>query len=265
MALIHERILGPCERHGHMLELTLAGLKTHVRPAVGTSRRPPNFAIVLSHGFGAPGDDLVSLSDELDLPKDTWLIFPEGPLDLGERMGPTCAGKRGWWPTDSIQLQLAMLTGQAQLAARAAGQLRETARATFNAFLDALQAELGVGTDRIVLGGFSQGAVLSLDYLLNDDRPWAGLLFLSGTLVDLAELRMRAPQRAGIHALISHGKQDPILPFMLARQLHDEVLRAQWNSTFVPYEGSHGIPPDVLRAIGDLVPQWLGSSPPSQA
>jgi phospholipase/carboxylesterase len=245
-----------------MIELTLAGLKTHLRPATATLARLPKSAILLLHGFGAPGDDLVSLSDELDLPQDTWLVFPEGPIDLSEHLGPICAGKRGWWLTDSIQLQLAMLTGQPQLAAQAAGHLRETARATFAAFLDALQAELRIGPERIVLGGFSQGAILSLDYLLHDDRPWPGLLFLSGTLVDVDELRECATRRAGMHVLISHGKLDPILPFALARQLHEELSRAAWDTHFVPYEGSHGIPPDALRAIGTLTSQWLASSTP---
>ena len=155
-----------------------------------------------------------------------------------------------------------MFTGQAQLAARTAGHLRETARAAFTAFLDALQAELGIGPERIVLGGFSQGAILCLDYLLHDDRPWPGLLFLSGTLVDVDELRERATRRPGMHALISHGKLDPILPFALAQQLHDELSRVAWDTHFVPYEGSHGIPPEVLRAIRTLAPKWLGSSTP---
>ena len=245
-----------------MPELTLAGLKTHLRSRNGTTARRPKSAIVLLHGFGAPGDDLVSLSDALDSPEDTWLIFPEGPLDLSEHMGPTCAGQRAWWFTDSIQLQLAMFTGQPQLAAQAAGHLRETARPALTAFLDALQAELEIGPERIVLGGFSQGAILTLDFLLYDDRPWPGLLFLSGTLVDLDVLREHATRRAGTRVLISHGRLDPILPFALAKQLHDELTRAGWDSHFVPNEGSHGIPPVVLQAIRALTPQWLDSSTP---
>ena len=248
-----------------MHDLTLAGLKTHVRPATATLTRTPKSAIVILHGFGAPGNDLVSLSDQLDLLEDTWLIFPEGPVDLSEQLGPTCAGKRGWWLTDSIQLQLAMFTGQPQLAARAAGHLRETARPVLAEFLDALQAKLRLGPERIVLGGFSQGAILSLDYLLHDERPWPGLLFLSGTLVDVDELRERATRRAGMHVLISHGRLDPILPFALAQQLHNELSRAAWDSNFLTYEGSHGIPPEVVHAIRTLAPQWLGSStPPSE-
>jgi phospholipase/carboxylesterase len=246
-----------------MPETTLAGLKTHLRSKTGTMARRPKSAIVLLHGFGAPGDDLVSLSDELDPPEDTWLIFPEGPLDLSEHMGPICADRRGWWLTDSIRLQLAMFTEQPQLAAQVAGHLRETARPALTAFLDALQAELGIGPERIVLGGFSQGAILTLDCLLCDDRPWSGLLFLSGTLVDLDELRKRSTERAGMHVLISHGRLDPILPFALAKQLHDELTRAGWDTHFVPYEGSHGIPPVVLQAIRTLTPQWLDSSTPS--
>jgi phospholipase/carboxylesterase len=238
-----------------MHELELAGIETRV---VGTPGRP-RAAVVLFHGFGVPGDDLVYLSRELSLGGNTWLVLPAGLLDLGEQLDASCTGKRGWWSADSRRLKLALLTGQVQLAARAAGDQRASARHRIAEFFTALQAELGLASNRIVLGGFSQGAILSLDFLLHDPRTWAGLAFLSGTLVDLAELRLLAGERAGTRALVSHGRLDPYLPFPLARQLNDELVQAGWIVTFLPFEGRHSIPGDVCSRLSTFVLACMGN------
>jgi len=202
---------------------------------------------------------LVFLSDELQLPPHIALVFPEGPL-IVDQVGAGPA-KRGWWPADSTQMRIAMFTGQAQRAARIASSGSEGVRAQFVSFLDALQAELGLHPEQIVLGGFSQGAVLGLDSVLHDDRPWAGLLCLSGTLCDLPTLRARLRRRPAVPVVISHGKFDPILPFAAARQLYEEFLQAGWNASFVPFEGSHGIPKPIISVLSNTVRGWLGQSP----
>src|SRR5262245_45871791 len=56
--------------------------------------------VVLLHGFGAPGDDLVPLFRQLDVPRSVRFAFPEAPIDLGELVGPAYAGGRAWWMID---------------------------------------------------------------------------------------------------------------------------------------------------------------------
>ena len=245
-----------------MIQLKLAGLTTCVRLAHDVSAGGPSAALILLHGHGVAGDDLVFLSSELQLPPHIALVFPEGPLIVDE-VGAGEA-KRGWWPADSTQMRIAMFTGQAQRAARVASSGCEGARAQFVSFLDALQTELGLYPEQIVLGGFSQGAILSLDSVLHDDRPWAGLLCLSGTLCNLPTLRARLRRRPGVPVIISHGMSDPILPFAAARRLYEEFSQAGWNASFVPFEGSHGIPKTVVSVLSNTVRGWLGQSPTMQ-
>ncbi len=101
-----------------MSELRLAGLKVHLNDSALTKSGEMAAAVVLLHGFGAPGTDLVALGDVLNVPKDTAIFFPEGPIDLGAEMGSGYSGARAWWPIDMAKLQVAMMTGQFQTAAK---------------------------------------------------------------------------------------------------------------------------------------------------
>jgi len=242
-----------------MIELNVAGLKSRFVPARDGSELRPNSIVVMLHGYGAPGDDLVFLADQLEVPSNTALVFPEAPLDLDADTG-LGNGARGWWPIDSIQLQVAMFTGQLALASRAAGAGRQDARVMFSAFVDELQARFGIGPSQMVLGGFSQGAILSLDWALHNDQPWAGLLCLSGTLVDGDDWKACLASRGALRTLISHGQVDPILPFQLAQQLSALLVQAGWEVEFKAFNGSHAIPPEVIAAVSQSIMRWLAKT-----
>lgn len=131
-----------------MPELNLAGLRVHLRTSTRSKHDNITAAVVMLHGFGAPGTDLVSLADVLDVPLGTGLFFPEGPLDVGA--GTSSA--RAWWPIDMAQLQLAMIAGQAHLAAKGLANGLETARSQVQGLLDELQTRFDLKPERIVLG-----------------------------------------------------------------------------------------------------------------
>jgi len=240
-----------------MIQREIGGVRvTMTTPRVSGAEAPPS-AVVLFHGYCVPGTDLVCLGDTLRYPEHTCLVFPEGLLDLGTSAAAAGANARGCWPANSNTFKVAMLTGQAHLAARSAGLGRESARNHVLTLLDALQTELGVAPERIVLGGFSQGAILCLDVALHDLRRWAGLLLMSGTLASRDDIRERAAHRGRTRVLITHGTSDPILPLVMAEELNCELVRADWDVTFLPFEGSHGIPPCVLDAASRAIHRWL--------
>ena len=56
--------------------------------------------VILLHGFGAPGNDLVPLADVLNVPTGTRFVFPEGPLTVS--FGPRDA--RAWWLIDMARM-----------------------------------------------------------------------------------------------------------------------------------------------------------------
>lgn len=206
--------------------------------------------VVLLHGYGAPGDDLVGLADAFEgMPAAPRFVFPAAPLGLPPEYGLG----RAWWHIDMVRLQMAMLTGQARDMSRETPEGLDAARDKVVAMLAALRSELELGDRPLWLGGFSQGAMLACDVALRTEEPLAGLALMSGTLLCEEEWIPRMAHRAGLRALVSHGRQDPILPFSLAERLRDELGRAGLDVSWVPFSGGHGIAPEVLDTLGRLL------------
>lgn len=209
--------------------------------------------IVLLHGFRAPGDDLAGLAEMIRVPPGSTLVFPEALHDLADLAGPMYAGARAWWMIDMARLELAMRTGSIRDMSSEVPEGLEEARAAVIAMLDALEREEGIALDRLVLGGFSQGAMLALDVTLHTARAVAGLVLLSGTFIAEREWAPRMGGRARTPVFQSHGTADPILPFSLAEKLRDVLATAGLPVTFDRFEGGHGIPPSTMKKLGD----WL--------
>lgn len=215
---------------------------------VRTAGRGDAAAILLCHGFGAPGDDLVSLARVIDAGRDVRWFFPEAPIALDLGWGMT---GRAWWNIDMERLQRLMLTGQAHLLAEETPPGLAEARAALEATIAALEKDHGVQRDRLVIGGFSQGAMLTTEVALHADAPFAGLAILSGTLVS-ADRWVEAARARGssIHALQAHGRRDPLLPFAAAEALRDLLTSTGAEVEWVPHGGEHEIPQTVLDRLG---------------
>jgi phospholipase/carboxylesterase len=209
---------------------------------------------VLLHGFGAPGDDLVPLADELDVPAGTELLFPEALHALEDFLFQPSGGARAWWRIDVGAIERAILRGEVRDLTRQVPEGLAEARAAVSAMLDALEAERGDGTGPLVLGGFSQGAMLSLDVALREpSRRLDGLILLSGTLLAEHEWGPLMPGRRGLPVFQSHGDGDPVLPFSIAERLRDALRAAGLDVTFDAFHGPHTIPPATLERLG----AWL--------
>ncbi len=217
----------------------------------------PALSLVLCHGFGAPGDDLVPLADALladpRLAK-VRCIFPEAPLSLGG-MG---FGARAWWMIDVGRIDRAMREGRLLELVNEEPDGLAAARRKLRACLEALLAASGHDWERLVLGGFSQGAMLSTDVALRAEEAPAGLAILSGTVLCESLWRKRAARRAGMPIVQSHGRADPLLPFTLAERLRELLREAGLTVGFHAFGGGHTIPPEVLPALADLVADRLG-------
>jgi len=208
---------------------------------------------VFLHGFGAPGDDLVGLVPYLKVPRGTRWVFPAAPLELDGLYGDA----RAWWMIDLDRLQRELSRGAVDRAAELPEGL-PAARAALIGALDEIRATLGVPDDRVVLGGFSQGAMLSLDVALHTERAFAGLVLMSGTLIAEPEWAPRMPARKGLRVVQSHGTHDPLLPFAVAERLRDLLKGAGLDVTWVPFRGQHEIPPPVLAAAGEFIGRVTG-------
>ncbi len=203
--------------------------------------------VVLLHGYGAPGDDLVGLARELDAPREVRFVFPHAPLSLAGGM----MDSRAWWQIDLMALEAALASGSVRDLRGDEPEGLSEARAALGACLDAVTESLAPSA--LVLGGFSQGAMLSTDFALHDERPLAAMALMSGTFLNERAWRPRFASRRGMRAVMSHGSHDPLLPFAASVELKDALTEAGWQIAFVPFRGQHEIPPMVLHALGQLI------------
>lgn len=207
---------------------------------------------VLLHGFGAGGDDLVSLADAFDVA--VRFVFPAAPIELGGLYGDS----RAWW----------MLDIERMISERERGVVRDRrnevpaglpeARTQLIDMLEQLQARFSIADDQLVLGGFSQGAMLSLDVALHRSAPPAGLIQMSGTLIAEAEWKPRMASLAGVPVMQSHGRSDGILPFDAAEILRDQLKAAGAVVDWQPFPGGHEIPQRVIAAVEQLLRARVG-------
>jgi phospholipase/carboxylesterase len=207
----------------------LDALSFRVREPAGE----PEGLLVLHHGRATDEHDLLPLLDALDPEQRLLGVTPRGPLSLPP-------GGAHWY-----------------VVPRVGYPDPDTFRATYAAlaaFHDALAAQSGIPPERTVLGGFSQGTVMSYALGLGPDRPRpAGILALSGfipTVPGWAPDLERPPPRVAI----GHGALDPIIPVDFARQARDLLEPAGADLLYREYPLPHTIDPGFLQ--DDLVP-WL--------
>lgn len=225
---------------------TLGGLSARISGGTDGRGGGDGPVVVLLHGFGAPGEDLVPLGPALGLPRDVRFVFPAAPLSLDAH---GMFGGRAWWMIDMERLQLAIMSGRARDLTRDLPPGLPAAREQVHSLLDDVERRLGAAPEQTVLGGFSQGAMLSCDVALRSDRPLGGVVLLSGTLLCEAEWRPLMAARRGLRVFQSHGVLDPLLPFDLAEQLRDALVAAGVELDWVAFRGGHEIPPAVLMRL----------------
>jgi phospholipase/carboxylesterase len=173
--------------------VTAAELRYRTRPAAGE----PEGLLVLFHGRGADELDLLPLLDVLDPERRLLGVTPRGPLTLPP-------GGRHWYAVHEI--------GYPDPS---------TFLPTFertSAWLDAFAAEAAIPPERIVFGGFSQGAVMTYALSLAHGRPRpAAIAAFSGFVptVDGFELDLERPLPP---AAIGHGVFDPVISVEWSRR-----------------------------------------------
>lgn len=154
----------------------------------------PNALVILVHGYGSNGEDLISLARMIQpaLP-DAAFVAPNAPSQI-----PRMAAAYQWWPIETFSM-----------AERAAGA--SAAAWGFDAFVTQELAQAELPSNRALLIGFSQGTMMALHVGLRRQQPLAGIVGISGMLV--APERLQAEIRSRPPVLLIHGTEDDIVPF----------------------------------------------------
>lgn len=217
----------------------------------------PASLIVLCHGYGASGADLVGLFEEVlyKLPEDTLqsaYLFPEAPIDLSDE---GMYGSRAWWRLNMAQLMLLSQTNSFDQMRDVEPEGIQQARDALCACIQECVEKFGWSDAKIILGGFSQGAMLTVDTAMRGNlTSIAGLLLFSGALI--CESSWRNSTR--LHPLQlpfvqSHGRLDPILPFETGKWLHELMLDAGCHGPFLQFDGQHTIPLEAIEHSAQLI------------
>jgi phospholipase/carboxylesterase len=197
----------------------------------------PEGALVLVHGRGADERDLFPLLDALDPERRLLGVTPRGPLALPP-------GGAHWYRLGGIP------TPDPTTFSRSYAELGE--------FVDSLPFP----ASRIVLGGFSQGAVMSLAVGFGSGRPRpAGVIALSGFVPRVEGFALDLEGLSGYRTVIAHGTFDPVIPVSFGREARDLLVGAGadvlWREAPLP----HTIDPQLIPELRAFVTDALATRP----
>jgi phospholipase/carboxylesterase len=200
-----------------------------VRPPAGD----PAGALVLLHGRGTSEHDLLPLLDALDPERRLVGVTPRAPLTLPP-------GGAHWYVSVGIP--------------RPDPQTFTETYGLVSGWLDALLAEHGLGYDRLVLGGFSQGAVMTYALGLGKGRPRPrGLIALSGFVPEVPGFELDLSEADGYPVALGHGSHDPVIGVEWGRRAREMLVDAGADVTWRESPMPHAVDPDYLNELAG----WL--------
>ena len=207
-------------------------------------------AVILLHGYGADMTDLMPLADYMNVSRDVTWIFPNGPMNVV--IGPGFSG-RSWYEIDMSRIEKAMISGEhVDLSDKRPPGL-DRARDQ----VSSLYEEVRKNHSKVILGGFSQGAMLSVELTLTQKVKPEGLIIFSGVLMDQENWKRNAQTAASVPFIQSHGRNDAILGFSGAEKLYCVLTDAGLYGEFIEFSGGHEIPPKVLEKTSDFLKAQL--------
>jgi len=195
--------------------------------------------VIIFHGYGANMHDLFPLIEMWHKP-DTDFYFPNGilPLEMG------AYGGRAWFPIDMNKLQLAMMRGEHRNMdddkPEGADQVLEK--------LETFVKEVSNHYEKVILGGFSQGAMCTSHLLMRLEKI-SGVILLSGNLVYQEGLT----KKGDIPFYQSHGLQDPVLGYPGAQRLTQRLNELGYKGSLDTFEGGHEIPMKVVNNVSKFL------------
>ena len=195
--------------------------------------------LLMLHGYGSNEEDLFSFAHEL--PEDLLIVSARAPLTLG-------FGGYAWY---SINFN------------EDAGKFSDIpqaleARELLVAFLDELHQKYQYNTQKSMLMGFSQGAILSYAVALTYPEKIQNILALSGyVLPDIIRLSTDEKALSQLRFFCSHGSVDPVIPVAWARKSDQFLTEKNIQHIYKEYPAGHGVAPQNFYDLKHWIDQTL--------
>ncbi|RGE42335.1 phospholipase [Comamonas testosteroni] len=204
------------------------------RPAQLAAGQQP-WLLVLMHGVGSNEQDLFGLAPFV--PPQFHVLSLRAPFAMGQ-------GAFAWF----------QFTVDADGTRHINVPQEQQARALVEQAVTQAAQQLGIPAERVIVGGFSQGGIMSLSQLLTQPQTVRGaLVWHSRLLPEIASLHAPAQAFAGKSAWVSHGTYDNVIPLTSAHAIRDKLGALPLHLTYHEYPGAHEIRPEELKASM----QWL--------
>lgn len=210
--------------------------------AVEVYNHPDAKWVVLFHGFGADANDLAGLVDSFVFNKPCNWLFPNGPLSVP--IGPGWTG-RAWWTINMNELP---------------GDWSRLRPPNMDQAVDKamkMLSSMKIPMKDLIIGGFSQGAMLATELFLKMEETPAGLVCLSGTLLSQDTWSELIKKRQNSKVFLSHGEMDPVLPHKGSVQLQNFFEKNNVQTQFVSFRGGHEIPMNVIQKLKNYLEERL--------
>lgn len=196
--------------------------------------------VMMLHGFGADMNDLAPLHSYIDPDGQFNWIFPNGLLEVP--IGPHSSG-RAWFPIRMSDIEAAAMRGEVVDFAESCPEGMINAENRVSSLIEKLR----IAPKDLILGGFSQGAMMTCQIALSMNDDIAGMILFSGNCLNFRFWQERAPLHKSIPFIQSHGQEDPILGFKHAERLYRMLSDSGLRGKFIPFKGFHEIPLPVIR------------------
>ena len=213
---------------------------TYLPCEIVETRPDVNAAVIWLHGLGANGYDFLPIIPRLNLPDSLGIrfIFPHAPaIPITINGG---AVMPGWYDIYAMEMEREIDTPQVLASSESIKALIER------------EIAQGIGSERIVLAGFSQGGAVVFEAGLSFDKPLAGLMSLSSYFATYKTIQPHVANEAvPIH--IFHGDNDDIVTPSMAHHAIEKLKKLGLKPEYTSYPMAHEIYPQEI----DDISTWL--------
>ncbi len=193
--------------------------------------------VILCHGYGSNGNDMIGIAQQLtDDFRKTAFIAPNAPNNIGW-------GGYEWFSLNDFDLSITDKNYLARLTIRSKSAVKQLSE-----LVNYVQMKYNVTSDKIILGGFSQGGLVAMLTALELESNPAGVIAMSAVPVYFTDKRVDSKKSFPI--LLTHGSADSVVPIQAMQVGLEQLTSMNFKpETCISNGLGHGVDLNCLNHI----------------